>query len=285
MPQNKPDPKRFAPLAGLLAGALVVGALASCSTPRANAGPATAPAPPTMERLDDGDVDADAPAPGGSTGLARAGGEPVPLTVPLFDGSARRTHQPPAGRMRRPAVPDYRRLYDMVLACWPAESWFRGELYVEGRASTRTNNSNVATVDATTGTVTQQGGRYVALVARIPLYSNSEIDRERNREAQRNGRVADAVGDLVSAFSERVMMTRQLELARALEKRAQERVQAGVADTAEQVHYLEQVAGYEVKIQNLQATEIKAKLHMVGMCGEAKMRGIDSYLTTFNQVR
>lgn len=93
-------------------------------------------------------------------------------------------------------------------------------------------------------------------MARIPLVSATELDKERNREAERHGRVADAVGELVGAFAEHAMTARQLALSRALEKRAQERVRAGVADTAEQVHYLEQVAALELKIQTLRAAEL-----------------------------
>lgn len=253
---------------------LLCAALAGCLPPRAgtHSDTPTPPPPQTLQLSDDADA---APVASGAAGA---------LTVPLFDGSPGRTHQPPAGQLRRPVLPDYRKLYDMVLACWPADSWFRGDLYVEGRVASRTDNT-VAALDATTGTVTQRGDRYVALVARIPLVSATELDKERHREAERNGKIADAVGELVSAFSERVMSARQLALARALEKRAQERVRAGVADTAEQVHYLEQVSGLEVKIGNLQAAEIKARLHMVGMCGAQKMRAIDDYLQYFNQVR
>ena len=208
-----------------------------------------------------------------------------PLMVPLFDGDEQRTHQPPSGALQRPALPNYRRLYDMVVACWPAPSWFRGDLYLEARGSTRTRNNSATTFDATTGSVSSHGDRYVALVARIPLLSATELDRERHREAERHGRVANAVGELVSAFAERIMSLRQLALVQALEKRSQERVRMGVAETAEQVRYLEQVSALEGKIQTLQASEIKAKLHIVAMCDELKMGRIDDYLEDFNKVR
>ncbi|GAB2882769.1 hypothetical protein GCM10027277_59390 [Pseudoduganella ginsengisoli] len=96
-------------------------------------------------------------------------------------------------------------------------------------------------------------------MARIPLISASELDKERNREAERRGKIAEAVGSLVAARAERVMQTRQLSLLQALEKRAQERVRIGVAETSEQVHYLEQVAALETRIQALQGDEIKAR--------------------------
>ena len=220
-------------------------------------------------------------------GAAPAAGDPPepagPLALPLFDGEPERTHQPPAGAFKRPVTPNYRELYDMVNACWPEKSWFRGELSLEMRASTKTRNGT-ATLDPASGTVVENQDRSVALVAHIPLVSATELDKDRNREMQRHGQVADAVAELVSSFAERVMNQRQLGLVRALEKRAQERVALGVAETAEQVALLEKSFALESKIQLLQAAEIKARLHIVGMCDERRMAGIDSYLATFNGV-
>jgi hypothetical protein len=172
----------------------------------------------------------------------------------------------------------------MVLACWPADSWFRGEVYAEARLSSRTDATS-SSYDTTTGTLTQRGDKYVALVARIPIASAIELDRERGREAERRGKVADAVGDLVSAFSERVLNARQLSLIRSLEKRSQQRVLVGVAETGEQVKYLEQVAALESKVEMLKSAEIKARLHIVGMCDPRKMGSIDDYIDNFKGAR
>jgi len=208
--------------------------------------------------------------------------EKPPMTVPLFDG-AQRTIQPPQDPLKRPQEPDYRHLFNLTVACWPAKSWFRGELHVEGRLANKRNATTSAAVDPATGTITTRDDRYIALVARIPLLSASELDKERSREAERRGKIAEAVGNLVSSYSERVMHTRQLSLLQALEKRAQERVRMGVAETAEQVRYLEQVAALETKIHALQGDEIKARLHILGMCDETNMARIDAYLDTFHE--
>lgn len=208
--------------------------------------------------------------------------EKPPLTVPLFDG-VERSHEPPPAPLKRPVVPDYRRLFDLAVGCWPEKSWFRGELHLEGRLANKRSSAGSAAVDATTGTITTRDDRYIALVARVPLLSASELDKERSREAERRGKIADAVGELVSAYAERVMQTRQLNLLQALEKRAQERVRMGVAETGEQVRYLEQVAVLETKIQALQGDEIKARLHILGLCDETNMARIDAYLDTFHR--
>jgi len=215
-------------------------------------------------------------APGASNDL-----EKPPLTVPLFDG-AERPLQPPPDPLKRPKIPDYRHLFDLAVACWPEKSWFRGELHLEGRLANRKNAQN-SSIDPETGTITTRDDRYIALVARIPLLSAAELDKERSREAERRGKIADAVGSLVSAHAEWVMQTRQLSLLQALEKRAQERVRVGVAETGEQVRYLEQVAALETRLQSLQADEIKARLHLLGLCDETSMARIDAYLDTFHE--
>jgi len=215
-------------------------------------------------------------APGAGTDL-----EKPPLTVPLFDG-IERSYKPPSNPLKRPEIPDFRRLFELTVACWPEKSWFRGELHVEGRFANKKAAQNSA-VDPLSGTITTRDDRYIALVARIPLISASELDKERNREAERRGKIAEAVGSLVAARAERVMQTRQLTLLQALEKRAQERVRMGVAETGEQVRYLEQVAALETRIQALQGDEIKARLHLLGMCDDTNMARIDAYLDTFQE--
>jgi hypothetical protein len=217
-------------------------------------------------------------APGAGTDL-----EKPPLTVPLFDG-IERSYKPPSNPLKRPEIPDFRRLFELTVACWPEKSWFRGELHVEGRFANKKAAKN-SSVDPLSGTITTRDDRYIALVARIPLISASELDKERNREAERRGKIAEAVGSLVSAYAERVMQTRQLSLLQALEKRAQERVRMGVAETGEQVRYLEQVAALETRIQALQGDEIKARLHLLGMCDDTNMARIDAYLDTFHETK
>lgn len=211
--------------------------------------------------------------------------KPPPPALPLFDGAEGRTHQASKTPLIRPAVPEYRKLYDMVLACWPTDSWFRGELYAEARISNRTRDNSTLAVDQMSGNITQQGDRYVGLVARIPIVSAVELDKERTREFERRGKVAEAVAQLVSTISERELNTHELSLFRALEKRAQERVRVGVAETAEQVRYLEHVALLEMKVETLRAAEIKARLEIVGMCDSRKISLIDDYLNNFKSAR
>lgn len=99
-------------------------------------------------------------APGAGTDL-----EKPPLTVPLFNGAERPL--PPSDLLKRPKIPDYRHLFDLVVACWPEKSWFRGELNLEGRLANKKAAQN-SSIDPTIGTITSRDDRYIALVARIP---------------------------------------------------------------------------------------------------------------------
>jgi hypothetical protein len=47
--------------------------------------------------------------------------EKPPLTVPLFDG-IERSYKPPSNPLKRPEIPDFRRLFELTVACWPEKS-------------------------------------------------------------------------------------------------------------------------------------------------------------------
>lgn len=180
--------------------------------------------------------------------------------------------KPPAA----PQAPDARDLYERVLACWPAASYMRAEVSLEGRARTEQNSY----LDET-GTVRSGGRASVGVVARVPLYSAAEMDREREREYLRRVKVADSVGLFVSVLAERQKNRRELELMRALERRSQERVKIGVAETAEQVRYLEKVAGLEGELLKQRGQIEKARLELIGHCSAATADRIDQHLRQF----
>jgi hypothetical protein len=126
------------------------------------------------------------------------------------------------------------------------------------------------------------GGRAsVALVARVPLYSAAEVDREREREYMRRGKVADAVGALVSSLADRVRLQRELDMTRALEQRAQQRVFIGVAETSEQVKYLEKVADVDGQLLRQKGLIEKARLDLLGLCYESEVDRVDEFIGGF----
>lgn len=206
--------------------------------------------------------------------------EPPPFQLPLLDGESR-THAPPQGKLERAALPDPRALFDLAMGCYPARSLFRAEIALEGRAARRQAGADALNpAEPAAGS----GASYVGVVARIPLYSALEIDREREREFQRRKAVAGAVGALTQALAERAVVARKLSLFRALEKRAQERVAIGVAETGEQVQYLKEVAELEGRLNEARAKVVEARMTFVGLCAEgAPADRVDDYIRQFTR--
>jgi hypothetical protein len=185
-----------------------------------------------------------------------------PWQLPRFDGStadeADRA-QPPPGTLEPGPVVDYRTLYDLVISCYPTRSWWRPEVALEGRLTQGGRKDNAIVQSAETST-------YVGIVARVPLYSAVELDRERERERSRRGEIAAAVGKLVGLVADREVDHRELELLRAIEDRSGRRVAAGVAETAEQIAAIRSVAQLESKIIQNRADLQAQALVIVGMC-------------------
>ena len=186
------------------------------------------------------------------------------------------SYHAPAEPPKAGPIPDARALFETALNCWPAPSYFRADVSLEGRL--RNDRSAVLNAD---GGIESGSRASAALVVRVPLYSGAELDREREREYMRRGKAADAVGDLIAALADRNRTLRELQLMRALERRAQERVRIGVAETAEQVKYLEKVADLEGAVIKQRGTIEKTRLALLGMCAAQQTDGFDRYIEQF----
>lgn len=103
--------------------------------------------------------------------------EPPPWHLPRFDGADDPRDQPPAGTLEPPPVLDARGLYDLVITCFPSPTWWKPEIALEGRYANKQGDSNALVQTAETST-------YAGIVARIPLYSSLELDRERGTRGQ-----------------------------------------------------------------------------------------------------
>ncbi len=195
-----------------------------------------------------------------------------PFLLPTYSGDSPSFHAPDKPPAPGPA-PDARELYERALACWPVRSLFRGEVTLEGRLR---NDRGLYLDDS--GAASGGSRASAALVARLPLYSAIELDREREREWARRVRVAESAGQFVSILAERDKLRRQLDLLRALERRSQERVKAGVAETAEQVAFMEKVAGVEGELVRLSGQLQKARIELLGNCHEHQADALDGHL-------
>ncbi|QHJ01744.1 hypothetical protein GT347_27185 (plasmid) [Xylophilus rhododendri] len=199
-------------------------------------------------------------------------GEKQPFELPTLSGQSGDFHLPDKPAAIGP-LPDARELFDIALSCWPAPSYFRGELNLEGRL--RTDRS---TSISNEGALSAGSRASVALVARIPLYSASELDRDRQREYDRRTRAAEAVGALVWALTDRVRAERELELVQALERRSQQRVKVGVADTTEQVAYLEKVSALQGTVFKQSGEIQKSRLALLAICSADTADQVDQYI-------
>lgn len=186
---------------------------------------------------------------------------PLPWHLPRFDGAEDPRDHPPGGEFERPPVLDARGLFDLVITCFPARSWWRPELALETRYTTKQQDRNALVQSAETST-------YAGLVAKIPLYSSLELDREREREAARRNTVAQNVGKIEQLLAARAIARRELSLWRAIEDRSGRRVAAGVTETKEQIEAIAKVAGLESTLLTVAADLTAAKLVLVGMCVE-----------------
>jgi len=183
-----------------------------------------------------------------------------PWHLPRFDGASDAPRdKPPTGALERPPVLDARGLYDLVITCFPARSWWKPEVALEARYANKQGDTNSLVQSAETTT-------YAGLVARIPLYSSLELDREREREAMRRNVIAQNVGKIEQLLAARAIARRELSLWRSIEDRSSRRVIAGVAETREQIDAIAKVAGLESTLLTVSADLTAAKLVLIGMC-------------------
>lgn len=214
-----------------------------------------------------------------------------PYLLPTFDGDDKKSKDPPQGEYKLAPLPNARELFDMVRACWPEKSWLRAELSADARVTKRISDATSSastSFDPISGQYTTNigsGEKFVGLTFRIPLFSAIELDKERERELVRRGKIADGVGEFITALAEMQMAERELVLMKSLEKRAQERVTLGVAETKEQVTYLEKVAAIDRSLVNQKARLIKSRVQLQGLCEENKSWVIDEYLKRFKDVQ
>src|SRR5690606_33174547 len=139
---------------------------------------------------------------------------------PRFDGAADDPRdKPPTGPLEPPPVLDARGLYDLVITCFPSRSWWRPEIALEARYANDQSSNRNQLIQAAAET-----SSYAGIVARIPLYSEIELDREREREASRRSLVAQNVGKIEQLLAERAIARRELGLWRSIEDRSSRRV-------------------------------------------------------------
>ena len=203
---------------------------------------------------------------------------PPPWVLPTFD-PANDAGPTPVQQLPRPARPapapakrapfEPGRAMSLVADCWPSPSWFRPEIGLEVRSGQKFG---------AVGANDQTQANYVGIVARMPLYSASELDKEFEREAGRMQQAAQAVGQIVEGLAAAHRARRETELYEALERRAQVRVSEGVAITAEQVGALKEVATAHTGAAQAAAKLVAYRLHLQSLCRRDRAAPLFDYL-------
>ncbi|MCX8050160.1 MAG: hypothetical protein N3A55_10960 [Methylohalobius sp.] len=247
MRQNKPEPSYFLPLAGfglILATLIFVFAL-------------------SLSLL---------------CQLARAEEPPKvpPYQIPTFDGKARDFREPIPPIAPAPEV-DGDVIFQMVVNCFPER--VKWGIEIDAVAGSRWQDRSGISAFDTSGLARH----YVGIVARMPLYSATEINRERQEEYRRRQEVAENIQKLLLGLSNRRRAQRELGLYTSLEARAQKRVAMGLVEASEQISYLEKVAQAQAALDAATAQIEGARLALVGQCRDEVAEEVNRYLKEVTQ--
>lgn len=197
-----------------------------------------------------------------------------PYEIPTMSGNKRDFRAPPAGWVKAPRI-DGDAVFRTIIACYPTKTYWN--LDVDLQAAIR----NTGAVDISGTTI---GRSMIGIVARMPIYSRTEIDREREREYRRRSDTASKVAEFVNQLATRNQALRQLAIAAAMEQRAQIRVNEGIADADEQIKWLEKVAQLENSLITAEAKAMDARLTLVAMCRDGEADNVNAYLSDLAQL-
>lgn len=201
-----------------------------------------------------------------------------PFNLPRYDQGDNRhynRHVPPL--VRAPKV-DGDLLFKAVINCYPASSFWKIDIALRGRLQT---DGGLQTTED--GSVI--GGSYIGIVAKMPLYSTTEVDRQREREMRRRQATAKVIADFVAGVASRNHGLREFGLYSALEARAHERVQQGIVGVEEQVKYLEKIASTQEKLIKDESKIMENRLTLAGMCADDKSSTMNNYLMDLSKVQ
>lgn len=199
-----------------------------------------------------------------------------PYRLPTMEGDSRSYQESLPPLVEAPAI-DPDGVFNSVMSCYPSPSKFNVDVELRGQLRSEPGGDDLfASTDI--------GSNYVGIVARMPLYSDTELDRERDREYHRRTTTAGAVAQFVSAVATRNHAIRELALHRSLEARAAIRVQEGIALASEQVTYLEKVASGQRALIKAEADIMQSRLTMTSLCDPEKQDRMSEYLKTVSAV-
>jgi hypothetical protein len=168
---------------------------------------------------------------------------------------------------------DTEAIYQVVVNCFPERVPWGLELKAVAGARYTDQQNTISTFD------TAGLSRYYAgVVAEVPLFSASEINSERRTEYQRRTQLSENVAALLKRLAAMRRAWREIGLYNSATLRSQERVKIGVADTSEQVGYVEKVAQAYSKLDDAKAAVDGARLALFGQCRNEVADEVNGYL-------
>ena len=194
-----------------------------------------------------------------------------PYRIPTFSGKPN-DFKKFAPAMQTAMKVDSDLLFNAVVNCFPERVPWGLELDAIGGA--RYAEQNTITTFDTSGL----SRYYVGVVAKLPLYSAEELNKQRQAELTRREAVASNVKIFLSALASQRRAKRQLGLFTSLEARAQERVALGLADTTEQIGYLEKVIDAQSQLDDAEAALDGSRLSLSGQCRDEMIDVVNNHI-------
>lgn len=168
-------------------------------------------------------------------------------------------------------------IFKAVLHCYPEKSKFNIDINLVAGMRSQLDEYD-------TGSWPTISDHYVGIVGKMPLYSSTELSRERQWEYQRRTATATAVAQFTEALASRNYAYRLIGLYLSLEARAQKRVEKGVANVNEQIGYLEKVAATHRDLLAHETKIVEQRLALVAMCDDHNAQNLDDYLKNITKL-
>ena len=200
----------------------------------------------------------------------------APYQLPTMTGDAPAIDDRVTPLVVAPSI-DADALFNKLLTCYPTRS--KWQIDVDLKAASRIGEDVTSVTNGT-----DLGRNYAQIVASMPLYSATELDRKQKNEYDLRGDTAKRVATFVTAISARNHAIRELALYQSLESRAAVRVQSGVTGADEQVAFLKEVASTQDALIKAEADIMESRLALSSLCSKESYEPINNYLKTLAAV-
>ncbi len=197
-----------------------------------------------------------------------------PYQLPTFSGKPARIDNKIRSLVTAPRI-NGDVLFQTIMQCYPTVSKWKVDVALRAGASTKRLASDFGT---------DLGKNYVQIVANMPLYSTSEVEKGQDREYKRRQETAQNVSVFVASIAERNHAIRELSLYQSLESRASLRVASGFIAASEQVQYLEKVAKAQETLIKSEADIMSSRISLSAQCRSGVYKKVNDWLTRLSAI-